>query len=56
MSTGKQIKFNRAILNLQKEHNSGNPKPLEDLLKANAFKLFKRSIYNMLFVKPVSFS
>ncbi|MDQ5929681.1 MAG: hypothetical protein QG594_1462 [Bacteroidota bacterium] len=55
MSTVKQIKFNRAILELQKEYNNGNKKPLEDLLKANTLKLFKLSVYNFLSIKPISF-
>ena len=55
MSTAKQIKFNRAILELQKEYYNGNEKPLEDLLKANTFKLFKLSLYNLFSIKTVSF-
>lgn len=55
MSTAKQIKFNRAILELQKEYYNGNEKPLEDLLKANTFKLFKLSLYNLFSIKSVSF-
>lgn len=50
-----QIKFNREILEFQKEYQKGNEKPFEDLIKANAFKLLKLTIYNLFSVKPVSF-
>ncbi len=50
-----QIKFKREILKSQEEYQLGNKKPLEELIKANTFKLIMLSIYNLLSPKPTSF-